>query len=473
MLRDNILIEIEATLAYINIAACNSAMTTPKSIRIRGIGRRQRSVLSISVLPLTSAFLAAQVIAPLAPAAAQQASGVSKGTAAPLAPRAQVRIETKLRPLTPMLTQAQFSQATQGMKAAGRGAGRAGALAAPSSKGGAPSRAPADYGSSCSSAGLPPGCVTYSTARVANSSVNGSATTTAQPVGGMPYVATGRLLIATTTAGVFNSSCSASLVGKGVLVTAAHCVHRYGMGNSGFAKSLRFIPAQNSSTNNAEGPYGFWDAAEWSIPTVYFNGTDTCSVSGIVCNNDVAVVLLKKNSAGKYPFAVPQISYYSYGWNGYGFRAEGSSGTRRGQITQLGYPGGLDNGRLMQRNDSQAQYLGTGSGSSPLNLVFGSRMDGGSSGGPQLVNFGTTPTATGAPVGAAPVFNVVQSTTSWGYTNSNIKIQGSSTFAQNPQFPNASYTADGTNYGAGNIGALMANVCGSAGGKGKSLGACF
>jgi hypothetical protein len=104
---------------------------------------------------------------------------------------------------------------------------------------------------------------------------------------------------------------------------------------------------------------------------------------------------------------VSQINRYGYGWNGYGFRAEGSSGIRRGQITQLGYPGGLDNGLLMQRNDSQAQYLGTGKGSSPLNLVFGSRMNGGSSGGPQLVNFGTRPAATGAPGGASANENFV------------------------------------------------------------------
>lgn len=446
-------------------------MTTRKSSRIRSIGRRQRSALSISVLPLASAFLAAQVIAPLAPAAAQQASGVSEGKAAPLR-GTQVRIQPKLRPLTPMLTQAQYRSAIQGMKATAGATGQAGALEAPSSKGGAPSRAPAEFGASCASAGLPPGCVTYSTARVANSTVNTSATAAAQPVGGMPYVATGKLLIATTTPGVFNGWCSASLVGKGVLVTAAHCVHNYGLGQPGFYKSLRFIPAQNSSTTNA-GPYGFWDAQTWWIPTVYLNGTDTCSVRGIVCNNDVAVVLLKKNSAGRYPFAVPQINRYGYGWNGYGFRAEGSSGIRRGQITQLGYPGGLDNGRLMQRNDSQAQYLGTGTGSSPRNLVFGSRMDGGSSGGPQLVNFGTRPAATGAPVGANAAINIVQSTTSWGYTSSSIKIQGSSTFAQNPQFPLSAYIAAGRNYGAGNIGSLMASVCGPAGSNGQALGACF
>lgn len=435
---------------------------------------RKKSILfSGTALPLGSALLVAQVMAPLSPAAAQQASGVTQGTAAPLAPGAQVRIEPKLRPLTPMLTQAQFSQATQGLKAAARGAGRAGALAAPSSKGGAPTPAPADSGASCASAGLPPGCVTYSTARVANFTVNGSATTAAQPVGGMPYVATGKLLIATTTPGVFNSWCSASLVGKGVLVTAAHCVFRYGQGANGWYKSLRFIPAQNSSTTNA-GPYGSWDAQTWWIPTAYFNGTDTCSVPGIVCNNDVAVVLLRKNSANQYPWGVSQIYYYSYGWNGYGFRPEGSSGTRRGQITQLGYPGGLDSGRLMQRNDSQGQYLGTGTGASPLNILMGSRMDGGSSGGPWLVNFGTTPTASGAPVGAAPVFNVVQGTSSWGYTDTSIKIVGASSFAQNPQFPNASYIAGGSNYGAGNIGALMSSVCGPApGSNGQALGACF
>jgi len=287
----------------------------------------------------------------------------------------------------------------------------------------------------------------------------------------MPYVASGKLLIATKKEGEYNSWCSASLIGKGILVTAAHCVHDYGKGDSGFFKSFRFIPANNSTSNT--GPYGSWDAQTVWIPTAYKNGTDTCSTTGIVCNNDVATVLLKKNSNNQYPSNVSQIGYYGYGWNGYGFVKEkggGRKSSKRSAITQLGYPSGLDNGALMQRGDSYAKYTGSGQGKSPLNLIIGSQMNGGSSGGPWLVNFGTASSITGSSAGKVPNRNVVQATTSWGYTSNTIQIQGASTFAQNPQFPSSSYTEGGRNYGAGNIGALVKSVCGASGSNGQALG---
>ena len=429
------------------------------------------------VVPLTTLLLAVNMLLVVEPVSSQQRqqrqqlrSSVVQGTAAPLAAGAQEKIAAQLKTLTPMLTQDQFNRAVQGLKATQSGRKQAFAKVAPSGKGDSSSRsprqAPSNYGGNCSAAGLPPGCITYSNARVANTTVNGTASTANQPVGGMPYVATGRLLIATTTPGSFDSWCSASLIGKGILVTAAHCVHDFGRGGDGWYKSLRFYPAHNVNPG-PNGPYGFWDASTWWIPTSYFNGTDYCSVAGVVCQNDVAVVLLKKNRSGKYPGNITQIGYYGYGWNGYGFRSEGSSGIARSQITQLGYPSGLDNGRLMQRGDSQAQYLGNNTSSSPLNLFIGSQMNGGSSGGPWLVNFGTNSALTGSGAGSAISKNIVQGTTSWGYISNTIQIQGASTFAQNDQFPNASY---GT-HGGGNIGSLVNSACTTGGGQ--ASGACF
>ena len=325
---------------------------------------------------------------------------------------------------------------------------------------------PSNYGSKCSSSTF--GCISYTNARVQNSTVNSSATTSTQPVGGMPYVATGKLLIATTTPGSFNASCTASLIGKGILVTAAHCVYDYG---KSYYKSWRFIPANNSTSNT--GPYGFWDSSAAWVPTVYANGTDVCSTKGVSCNNDVAIILLKKNSNNVYPGSVSQIGYYGYGWNGYGFRAEGSSGTLRAMITQLGYPSGLDSAGLMQRGDSYGQYTGTGAGTSPYNIIIGTQMNGGSSGGPWLVNFGTSSTLTGSSAGATPNRNVVQGTTSWVFTDSSIQIGGASAFAQNSAFPNSDYSEDGRSYGAGNIGSLVKSACGKTGGNGQALGACF
>jgi len=380
------------------------------------------------------------------------------------------QISPRLTPLTPILTDSQFRLFQQTASTRGSVQQRAGSMSGSSKQARSSSQrvSPYNFGSECIA--NPFGCIAYTNARVANSTVNSTASTANQPVGGMPYVATGKLLIAKNTPGQFNSWCSASLIGKGLLVTAAHCVHNYGTGAGGFYKSLRFIPAQNSTSSNT-GPYGSWDFEAVWIPTVYLNGTDVCTTRGIVCNNDVAVVLLKKNSNNQYPFAIPQIGYYGYGWNGYGFRPEGSVGTRKGMITQLGYPGGLDNGMLMQRGDSYAQYTGTGF-STPTNLIMGSQMNGGSSGGPWIVNFGTQPQLTGSGAGAAPNREIVQATTSWGYVRNSIQVVGASTFAQNAAFPSGSYSEGGRNYGGGNIGFLIREACGLKG-RGQVKGACF
>ena len=377
------------------------------------------------------------------------------------------QVSPRLSTLTPILTDSQFQLLSQSARYRSSSKPAASFPGFSKDKGSRSYRiTPSNYGPQCSSNQF--GCIAYTNARVQNSTVNSSATVSTQPVGGMPYVATGKLLIATTTPGSFDSTCTASLIGKGLIVTAAHCVYNYG---KSYYKSWRFIPANNSTSNT--GPYGFWDSSAAWVPSVYANGKDVCSSVGVVCNNDVAVILLKKNSNNVYPASVSQIGTYGYAWNGYGFRTEGSSGTKRAMITQLGYPAGLDSAGLMQRGDSYAQYTGTGTGTSPLNLIIGSQMNGGSSGGPWLVNFGTPSTLTGSNAGAAPNRNVVQGTTSWGYTNTAIQVQGASTFAQNSAFPNADYSEDGRSYGGGNIGALVKSACGKTGGNGQALGACF
>lgn len=423
------------------------------------------------------AVLAAIPVLPVS-AQAQQSPPSSKVVITELTPPSQLRTPQTFspRPSTPMptLTPGQLQQIKSAMSSRAVMSGArsgSGAIAAPSGKGNsAKSVSPSNYGSLCSSVG----CIPYTTARVANTTVASSATTSVQPVGGFPYVATGRLWMAMNTAGQYNSVCSASLIGRGLVVTAAHCIQKYGLGSAGTAKSVRFIPANNGNTLSS-GPYGGWDVGFIVQPTVYFNGTDTCSVRGIVCNNDIAVLVLNKNSSNQYPYAVPQINYYGYSWNGYGTISNPSISGSAGQLTQLGYPCGLDNCELMQRNDSIALFSGSGTGSTPKQIQIGSQMTGGSSGGPWLTNFGTASTlGAAASTGAAPVRNVVSATTSWGYTDNRIQIQGASPFATNPQFPNSSYSSDGVNYGAGNIGFLVNEACKSTGtAKGKSKGACW
>lgn len=228
-----------------------------------------------------------------------------------------------------------------------------------------------------------------------------------------PWRAAGKLFF---TIGSSSYVCSASLIKKGVVVTAAHCVIDFGTGSSNFFTGHQFKPGYSKGTS----PYGTWTAQKIYAMTSYVNGTETCAVSGVVCPNDVAVIVVKTQS-GAYPGT--NTGWFGYGYGGYSYY----SGTA--QITQLGYPVALDSGGLMERTDSYG-YVDAGSSN---NTVIGSRQTGGSSGGPWLVNFGISPVATpGYPeggVGTAATANVVVGVTSWGYNDGGaMKEQGASPF---------------------------------------------
>ena len=113
----------------------------------------------------------------------------------------------------------------------------------------------------------------------------------------------------------------------------------------------------------------------------------------------------------------------SAGWFGYWY---GGGYTSNGlfQITQLGYPVGLNSGAYMERTDS----YGYRSSSNSNNTVIGANMNGGSSGAPWVENFGLPSALTGETNGSFPQQNVVVGVTSWGYTSTSPKEQGASPF---------------------------------------------
>ena len=225
--------------------------------------------------------------------------------------------------------------------------------------------------------------------------------------------------------------CSASVIEKGVLVTAAHCVWRYG-GNA--ADSVWFEPARNGS----QTPFGAWTASTWAVPTVYASGTDVCTVWGIVCENDIAVVIVEPDSNGRY---VSEVVGGKYNWryNNYGYTS--FNGQRAGQITAMGYPVAMDSGLRMIRTDS------LGYQAAPSNVIIGTDQTGGSSGGPWMMNFGM-PYVSTSTAPRANLSNTVMATTSWGYISSAIKVQGASRFARNTTFTTTS-----------NIEALVNHAC--------------
>jgi Trypsin len=222
-----------------------------------------------------------------------------------------------------------------------------------------------------------------------------------------PYSAAGKLFF---NIGASTFVCSASLIKRGIVVTAAHCVANFGANQ--FYTNWRFVPAYNNGT----APFGTWTVASARVLTSYFNGTDSCAVPGVVCTNDVALLTLN-SQAGAYPG--PKTGYLGYGVNGYSYNSSGQA-----LITQLGYPVALDAGALMERTDSQG-YTAAGFSN---NTVIGSLQTGGSSGGPWVVNLGLAPALNGTSFGTGAAHNIVVGVTSWGYISTAIKEQGASRF---------------------------------------------
>jgi V8-like Glu-specific endopeptidase len=224
-----------------------------------------------------------------------------------------------------------------------------------------------------------------------------------------PYRAAGKLFFLINGATYL---CSASLIKPGIVVTAAHCVANYGQ--SQFYSGWQFVPAYR----DGNAPYGTWTVQQAWIKTAYYNGTDGCAVYGVVCPDDVAVLILNtQNNA----YVGNTTGWFGY-WYGGGFTSNGLA-----QVTQLGFPVGLNNGNYMERNDSYG-YI---SASNSNNTVIGSNMNGGSSGGPWVENFGLPATLTGETSGGFSPANVVIGVTSWGYTSTSPKEQGASPFTIN------------------------------------------
>lgn len=247
-----------------------------------------------------------------------------------------------------------------------------------------------------------------------------------------PYAPTGKLW---TRYGSSWFVCTASMIDIGIAVTAAHCVHRYGKRISGWPDQVLFEPARFFGS----APFGSFEAEYVRIPAVYYTGKDACSVKGVVCENDVAVVTFYTDGVS-YPGSL--TGFYGFGWNG--FSTTKFLKRVAAQITQLGFPVSLNGGYGMIRSDS------LGYNAAPNNVIIGSDQSGGSSGGPWLVNFGSSPSRSGNPAPRQGNDNVVVATTSWGYTDGKQEVMGASRFGNNSKFKKA---------GRSNIQALYNDAC--------------
>jgi hypothetical protein len=280
----------------------------------------------------------------------------------------------------------------------------------------------------------------YTTVRSSVTVFGGPNNTSATPITSFPWRATGKLW--------------AKFGNQWFVCTASLSIHNYGQQQNGFANTVVWWPAYNFDGQ----PYGVWLGIYWAVLSQYYFGNDTCQNGGvgIVCNNDLAVIVLGQNG-GLYAGQV--VGWYGYGWNGWGFVTSPWIGNQyAGQITELGYPQAIDSGVQQIRTDSVGIYFtstNTTNGQLLRNITIGSAQTGGSSGGPWFVNFGT-PASFGA--GSTPGSQNTQAivaTTSWGFDPGGPNRQGASWFGQNFEYPAAAYGP----WGAGNIGALVNFVC--------------
>lgn len=260
-----------------------------------------------------------------------------------------------------------------------------------------------------------------------------------------PYSAIGKL---TFQVGGISAHCSASVILKSVIVTAAHCMQDYGAGADRFDSHV-FRPASYEGSS----PYGEWTplAAVW--PNTWTKGTEVGSGSAV--DNDLAVMVLAKNASGQFISDLVG-GHLNYGWNNYSFiNSKRTGNIWTAAVTTLGYPGLLDEGAIMQRSDGPS-YLTTIADAHQI--YQGSTFTGGSSGGPWVVNFGyENPSfSDGSGVGHKAKANVVIGVTSWGSADPNQpKDNYSSQFTQNKRYPKADYGG----FGAGNIAALLNTAC--------------
>lgn len=261
-----------------------------------------------------------------------------------------------------------------------------------------------------------------------------------------PYSAIGKL---TYMNGMYSGYCTASLIRKSIIVTAAHCIQRFGGGNSIYTK-FKFIPAAYENTK----PFGEWPVIYIVWPGSWSYGTDL-NDNGIAFENDLAILVIGKQNNS---FIGNKTGSLKYSHNLYSFIKSPLTGDLWiSALSTFGYSGLLDQGKIMQRVDGPSYIAAFGD---ILQMYQGSDSTTGSSGGPWIANFGyqSPKYSSGAGNGNEAVRNVVMGVTSWGAGGGNSpKNNFSSVFGQNSHYPESDYGG----YGAGNIGALMYTTCSS------------
>ena len=248
--------------------------------------------------------------------------------------------------------------------------------------------------------------------------------------------------------------CSAQLIRKSVIVTAAHCLGGYG--SKAFYKDWVFIPAYYNYGGKSSAPYGSWRAQTAVLPGVWYRGNDPQGSKA----NDLAVIILRKD---KNKFVGERTGYLGYATFPYSFTNSPYTKYNVGSVTAIGYPGSMDSGGVMQISTGPAFQVAYGKAPQ---YVIGGYFNGGSSGGGWVVNFGSTGSGvpdfgSGTNAGSAASQAVI-GLTSWGDNRSNTtKRIFSPRFGKNRSYTRNSYMTPTSRVpGAGNLGSILNYACG-------------
>lgn len=187
-----------------------------------------------------------------------------------------------------------------------------------------------------------------------------------------PQVAIGKLFFNMVGG---SASCSATMIGDRLLVTAAHCC--YDTTNAQMNTDFTFAPAYR----NGVAPFGAWTYTFARVLSTYRTAPGR--------GNDICLIRLGTDAGGHYP------SYYT-GWLG---TAVGFDYLQNAHA--IGYPGNIGGGEYMELCTSQTNHPSVGC--NRLNTMnMGCSMTYGASGGPWVLRYRDA-----TPVNGNFVFGVV------------------------------------------------------------------
>jgi V8-like Glu-specific endopeptidase len=218
-----------------------------------------------------------------------------------------------------------------------------------------------------------------------------------------PFSTVGKIFF-TTPSG--NKTCTASVIGNRLLLTAGHCVHSGNGSSTGWYTNFMFVPA----FNNGSAPFLTWTVTYRGVESGWFYG------GGTVPNAmDYGVLEVADQTVGTKVYTLGSVTG-KLGW------ATGLTYPNHAHI--IGYSNNFDSGNMMHEVTAQsAKAVDTN------NVEYGSDLGVGAGGSPWIQNFGVS--SAGETGGTNSTRNTVVGTSSYAYNDTYSFANGGSIFDNN------------------------------------------